>query len=45
MDFEYYKFCEQNSTYKRYITESRDWWKPIWKLVRNGFGRSKSEFE
>lgn len=33
----------EESTFRRYITESWEWWKPIWKSDRNGFMRCKGE--
>lgn len=33
----------EESTFRRYITESWEWWKPIWKSDRNGFMRFKGE--
>lgn len=34
----------KESTAGRYITESRDRWKPIWRADRNGFGRCKVNY-
>lgn len=33
----------EESTFRRYMTESWEWWKPIWKSDRNGFMRFKGE--
>ncbi len=33
----------KNSTKKWHIAESRRWWKPVWNIFGNGFGRCRSK--